>query len=448
MGFEDMTSNWIKVTVEDIKSSCPNALATGPFGSSISSKFFQDYGVPVIRGGNLSENINLRLIDENLVFLSKEKAQEFKRSIVRKGDLIFTSWGTIGQVGLIDDRCKYSEYVVSNKQMKFTPDSEKADSLFLYYLFSSPEISGRIKNEAIGSSVPGYNLTLLRSIELRLPPLSEQKAIAHILSSFDDKIELNRQMNETLEAMARAIFKSWFVDFDPVSAKRSGRQPAGMDTATADLFPDEFEESSLGLIPKGWRVGTLGDIAENPRRGVKPENITPNTPYIGLEHMPKRSISLSDWGSVEDINSNKYQFYQGEILFGKLRPYFHKVGVAALDGICSTDILVITPKLQEWFSFVLSIVSSDDFINYTNITSTGTRMPRTNWNDMSKYEIIIPSIEIVKTFNYQLVPFVNKIKSHIFESHTLATIRDTLLPKLMSGEIRVKEAEKIINDKL
>lgn len=293
-------------------------------------------------------------------------------------------------------------------------------------------------------AVAGITGTDLVKLLIPLPPLSEQKAIAHILSSFDDKIELNRQMNETLEAMARAIFKSWFVDFDPVSAKRSGRQPAGMDTATADLFPDEFEESSLGLIPKGWRVGKLGDIAENLRRGVKPENITPNTPYIGLEHMPKRSISLSDWGSVEDINSNKYQFYQGEILFGKLRPYFHKVGVAALDGICSTDILVITPKLQEWFSFVLSIVSSDDFINYTNITSTGTRMPRTNWNDMSKYEIIIPSIEIVKTFNYQLVPFVNKIKSHIFESHTLATLRDTLLPKLMSGEIRVKEAEKIM----
>jgi type I restriction enzyme S subunit len=121
-------------------------------------------------------------------------------------------------------------------------------------------VQNQLHERATGTTVLGIKQSELRKINLVIPPLSEQKAIAHILSSFDDKIELNRQMNETLEAMARAIFKSWFVDFDPVSAKRSGRQPAGMDTATADLFPDEFEESSLGLIPKGWRVVKLGDV--------------------------------------------------------------------------------------------------------------------------------------------------------------------------------------------
>jgi type I restriction enzyme S subunit len=212
---------WREITVEDLKAPTENALATGPFGSSISSRYFQQHGVPVIRGSNLTEDIGTRLGDDGLVFVSEEKAAEFKRSIVRKGDLVFTCWGTINQVGLIDDRAKYNEYVISNKQMNFTPDPEKADDLFLYYLFSGPQMQEAIKNQGIGSSVPGFNLGQLRAIRLKVPPLPEQRAIAHILGTLDDKIELNRRMNETLEAMARAIFKSWFVDFDPVRAKHA-----------------------------------------------------------------------------------------------------------------------------------------------------------------------------------------------------------------------------------
>ncbi len=181
MGIE----KWQEVTVEDLKAPFENALATGPFGSSIGSRFFQDHGIPVIRGSNLSQNIATRLNDDGLVFISAEKATEFKRSIVRKGDLIFTCWGTINQVGLIDDRTQYSEYVISNKQMKFTPDQNKADSLFLYYLFSSPKIQDRIKNQSIGSSVPGFNLGQLRAIRFRIPPLPEQKTIAQSLSDVD-----------------------------------------------------------------------------------------------------------------------------------------------------------------------------------------------------------------------------------------------------------------------
>jgi type I restriction enzyme, S subunit len=140
-----MASEWHEVAVEDIKAPSENALATGPFGSSIGSRFFVDAGVPVIRGSNLSEDIGLRLKDEDLVFLSADKAKEFSRSTVREGDLVFTCWGTVNQIGLIDKHARYQEYVISNKQMKLTPDPEQADSLFLYYLFSSPELQDRIK---------------------------------------------------------------------------------------------------------------------------------------------------------------------------------------------------------------------------------------------------------------------------------------------------------------
>lgn len=251
-------------------------------------------------------------------------------------------------------------------------------------------------------------------------------------------------MNHTLEAIARALFKSWFIDFDPVRAKMDGQQPAGIDAETAALFPDKFEDSLLGKIPKDWKSGVLKDISENPKRTIRPEQILVGTPYIGLEHMPKRSIALSDWEISDNVESNKFQFRQGDVLFGKLRPYFHKVGVAIQNEVCSTDILVIIPKHPEWFSFTLAYVSSDKFVNYTNMSSDGTRMPRTNWQVMGKYPIVIPSVEIAKAFNTEILVIVQMIRSHIFQSKTLASIRNTLLPKLLSGEIRVKDAEKVV----
>lgn len=169
-------------------------MATGPFGSSIGSRFFRSSGVPVIRGGNLSSDTSVRLRDTDLVFLTEAKAAEFRRSTVRQGDLIFTCWGTINQVGLIDATAKYAEYVISNKQMKLTPDKAQVSSEFLYYLFSGPLMQREILKGSIGSSIPGFNLTRLRSLKILLPPtLTEQLAIANALSDADQTVqELDR----------------------------------------------------------------------------------------------------------------------------------------------------------------------------------------------------------------------------------------------------------------
>ena len=255
-------------------------------------------------------------------------------------------------------------------------------------------VQSQLKARSTGTTVLGIRQSELKKVEIPLPPLDEQNQIAHILGTLDDKIELNRQMNETLEAIARTIFKSWFVDFDPVRAKMEGRMPAGMDAETAALFPSAFQDSPLGKIPKGWKVSTLGEIGENVRRSVKASEIDSDELYIGLEHMPRRNIALSEWQAADEIGSNKYRFRKGEILFGKLRPYFHKVGVAPIEGVCSTDILVVQPINSEWFGIVLGLVSSDEFIAYTNAYSAGTRMPRTNWKDMSRYEIVLPQVKV------------------------------------------------------
>ena len=288
------------------------------------------------------------------------------------------------------------------------------------------------------------NQTILSQIPTTIPAPPEQRRIAHILGTLDDKIELNQQMNETLEATARTIFKAWFVDFDPVKAKIQGRKPPFMDTETAALFPSAFQDSSLGKIPKSWKVGTLGEIAENVRRSVKVDEIDSSARFLGLEHMPRRSITLFEWETASEIHSNKYRFRKGEILFGKLNPHFHKVGVAPIDGICSTDILVIQPIDSEWFGVVLSLVSSDNFVAYTNSYAKGTTLPRTNWNDMSRHEIALPNVEIAQKYTEFIQLIINKIIENIHQSHTLAQTRDKLLPKLLSGEIRVDAAAEIL----
>ena len=271
-----------------------------------------------------------------------------------------------------------------------------------------------------------------------LPPLREQDLVANTLSMLDDKIELNRRMNETLQAMARAIFKDWFVDFGPTRAKAEGRAPY-LAPELWDLFPDAIDDEDK---PVGWRKGILADIAVSPRRGVSPADVAENTPYIGLEHMPRRSIALTEWEGAGSVKSNKSVFQRGEFLFGKLRPYFHKVGLAPLDGICSTDIVVVVPRDPDWAAFTLTCLSSDEFVDYTDQTSTGTKMPRTSWKTMGQYRICLPMGEVARAFQSLAHPLFEVVSTNIHESRTLAATRDLLLPKLMSGEIRPAEAEK------
>ena len=314
------------------------------------------------------------------------------------------------------------------------------DKLYCYYLLLLER--PRIVEQGSGTVFTNLKTDILKRHRVRVPPLPEQRAIAHILGTLDDKIELNRRMNETLEAMARALFKSWFVDFEPVRAKMEGRWRRGeclpgLPAEHYDLFPDRLADSEMGEIPDGWGVKALGEVARQRRSGVKPDEIDAESPYIALEHMPKRCIALTQWSNAVGLASGKFKFEQGDILFGKLRPYFHKVGVAPLDGVCSTDIVVVHPTSNLWFGFVLGHTSSAEFVDSTDATSTGTRMPRTNWPDMARYKVALPSIEVSRAFTGLVEPCVNRIVSAIHESHSLAAQRDALLPRLVSGAVGV-----------
>jgi type I restriction enzyme S subunit len=244
------------------------------------------------------------------------------------------------------------------------------------------------------------------------------------------------------------------VDFDPVRAKMAGESPESickrlkLTPEILDLFPDRLVDSELGEIPEGWRVGNLGSIAKNVRRTITPSSIEQNTAYIALEHMPRQSVALHEWDIADSVESNKFYFRKGEILFGKLRPYFHKVGVAPTDGICSTDILVIIPKSSEWLGFSLGHLSSKELVDYANSGSTGTRMPRTNWNELAKYIVVIPTEHLARKLNEIIQTQIEQIISITHVNRSIKTLRDALLPKLISGEIRVLDAQWMLEEAL
>ena len=429
-----MAADWPTARIADVAS----RVAMGPFGSAIRVETFVADGVPVISG----QHLHGYRVDSSVGFnfVTEEHANRLRNANVLPGDVVFTHAGNIGQVAMVPRDSSYERFVISQRQFYVRCDESKVLPEYLVAYFKSHSGQHQLLANRTQVGVPSIAqpVSYLRTIEIPLPPIGEQVAITSILMALDDKIGLNRRTNETLEAMARALFKSWFIDFDPVRVKAEARDPALPDSI-ADLFPDRFEDSGLGEIPVGWHQGVLGDIAEHPRRGVASTEIDSGTPYIALEHMPRHSIALDDWDTADGVASGKFKFRRGEVLFGKLRPYFHKVGVAPIDGVCSTDIVVVRPREEEWFGVTLATLSSDEFVEYTSAGSTGTKMPRTSWNEMARYRLAIPPEAVALMFTSIVRPIADRIGASIHESRTLGSIRDALLPKLVSGQIRVSE---------
>ena len=252
-------------------------------------------------------------------------------------------------------------------------------------------------------------------------------------------------MNEMLEEIAKAIFKSWFVDFDPVRAKMEGR-PTGLSDDISALFPDELVDSEIGEVPKGWGVSNLSEIGRNRSITVKPSEMTSDLSYVGLEHLSRGHTLLSEWDSPENIGSNKTCFESGDILFGKLRPYFKKSVVVEQSGICSTDIVAIAPISLSTQFFVICTVSQQRFFDFISQGSTGTRMPRTSWKHMCEFQFAFPTESLLKVFQDIISPIYGKAFLNISENKTLSNLRDTLLPKLISGELQIPDADKFLEE--
>jgi len=294
---------------------------------------------------------------------------------------------------------------------------------FCYYLL----ISIKFSRFNVGSGVPTLNRNHIHPLPIKLPPLPEQRAIAHILGTLDDKIELNRKMNETLEAMARAIFKSWFVDFLPVRAKTEGRD-TGLPKEIADLFPDSFENSELGEIPKGWRVENLGEVVT-----------------LAYGKALKKAIRMS--GNIPVYGSNGQVGWHNEKLVDGPGIIVGRKGNPGIITWVPTDFFPIDTT---FYVVPKGPISSLYYLFYSlglqDLPSLGadSAVPGLNRNMAYMNHIIIPPIKILQLFDTQVDNLYKKIQANNDQSTTLSAIRDALLHKLISGEIRVTEAERIM----
>ncbi|MFZ2899863.1 MAG: restriction endonuclease subunit S [Saprospiraceae bacterium] len=407
---------WEKTKLDEIKNDEKYSLIGGPFGSKLTSKDYVSVeGVPVIRGINLP--FEKKFSHDDLVFVSEEKAVELRSNLAYPNDIIFTQRGTLGQVGLIPIGY-YEKYVVSQSQMKLTVNPEKAIPEFVYYFFSSEEGRRSIEAKSITSGVPHINLGILKSTEIPLPPLPTQHRIASILSAYDDLIENNLKRIKLLEEAAQNIYREWFVHFRYPGHERVRRGADG--------------------LPEGWRRGKLSDIAYLKKKTVKPTEFESFTRYVGLEHIPRQSITLKDWGTTDDINSDKLFFEKLDILFGKIRPYFHKVVVAPFNGVTSTDTYVVQSKTQEAYSFLMMVLSSTHFVEYSYVTcKEGSKMPRADWGMMEKYPITVAPQKLLKEFNDIVAALLRHTFQLVEMNVFLKEARDILLPRLMNRTIEV-----------
>ncbi len=319
-------------------------------------------------------------------------------------------------------------------------DSERLTTKFLYYALR-PKLS-ELRSFSTGAATKFLTLTILNETAIEVPSLDEQHRIAGILSAYDELIENNQRRIRILEDMARSLYREWFIRFrfptenepSPDAARHPLPPPLPLGEGRGEGRV-KLVDSPLGQIPQGWEVKKLGDIAEDMRRNIPKGKLDEPQPYVGLEHIPRRSLALDSWETASELGSNKLAFKKGEVLFGKIRPYFHKVSIAPFDGLCSADTIVIRARQPEHYTIVVGCVSSDEFVAHATATSNGSKMPRANWSVLEEYPVAIPALAIARQFSAVMEPAIQQMQALIFQTANLRRTRDLLLPRLLSGQV-------------
>jgi type I restriction enzyme S subunit len=432
-----MAGEWRDRTIADCASAEPYSTQIGPFGKALMADEYTESGVPLLRGINVNRG---RFHDDDFVFIDEKTADRLAKFESYPGDVLLVHKGTLGQIGLMPAKRKYSRYIMGNSMMRVRCDPAKLLPEYLYYWLSSPAGQHYLFSRVSQVGVPQIQtpLTTLREASLPVPPGPEQRAIAHILGTLDDKIELNRRMSETLEAMARALFKSWFVDFDPVRAKAEGRDP-GLPKPLADLFPDRLVDSDLGEIPEGWEVACVDDefhltMGQSPP-GETYNEIGEGTPfYQGRADFESRFPKRRVYCTAPTRLANA-----GDTLISVRAPV-GDINMAAEDCAIGRGVAAARHKTRSR-SYTYQFMRGLEDV-FARFEAEGTVFGSISKKDFHAIPCVAPPARVVSSFETMLSPLDDRIENLAGESHTLVALRDALLPKLISGELRVKDAEK------
>ena len=380
--------------------------------------FYSEYvkeGIPFYRSKEIIEASQGQAISEPL-YISFEKYNEIKKQfgVPAPGDMLLTSVGTIGIPYIV--KLNDCFYFKDGNLTWFRNFDKLLLSKFLYYWISSNEGQSILNNTTIGSSQKALTISSLKQLECPLPPVGVQSQIVNILESYDNLIENNQKQIKLLEEAAQRLYKEWFVDL---------------------RFPGYEDVQIVDGVPEGWKKTTIENKCTLKKTIVHPEETQTGTAYIGLEHIPRHDFCLSNWGDASEVSSNKYIYNQKDIIFGQIRPYFHKVGFAINDGVASTDSFIMKPDERCWGLFLLT-VSSDAFVQFAYQTcKEGAKMPRADWRQMKEYPLLIPGASLLCRFETFVAEITDKIRTIVLQNRYLTEARNRLLPKLMSGEIEL-----------
>ncbi|TVM01653.1 MAG: restriction endonuclease subunit S [Candidatus Brocadia sp. WS118] len=375
---------------------------------------YLDEGTAIIRSQNVYNGL---FMTEGLAYITEEHAEQLKGVTIELRDILLNITGDS-----VARCCQVPNSVLParvNQHVAIVrPDRKKLLPEFLCYYMISPLTQKYLLSRAgSGGTRNALTKAMIENLEVPCPSLNIQERIASILSAYDDLIDNNRRRIQLLEQAARLLYKEWFVHL---------------------RFPGHEHVKIIDGVPEGWEKVPLSYLCTDVRESAIPKDLNPDTAYIGLEHIPRRSITLDTWGTVSEIDSNKFKFAERDILFGKIRPYFHKVGFSLVDGIASSDAIVIRPTEDHIYYYTLFLLSSDEFVALASKTvREGSKMPRADWKFLLKSEFKRPPETVLSLFNDVVSPICDQLQNLALQNRKLFKARDLLLPRLMNGEFEI-----------
>lgn len=408
------------------------SVISGPFGSNIGQRFFQDSGVPVIRGNNLTTDFR-KFNDDGFVFLTEEKADELKADAIR-GDILFTAAGTIGQVGMIPQSSKYTRYVISNKQLRFRVNPEIADPEYVYYWLASPWIYKTIVNRNTGSTVPLINLGIIKSLPIFLSEsIIEQKKISKILSLIDEKITLNSHIIGELEAMAKTLYDYWFVQFDFPDTNGKPYKSSGGKIVYSPIFKRE--------IPEGWNISKVGSVTKTELGGTPSTKVNSYWENANIPWLSSAETASFPIVSAEQMitqtgidNSAATLLPKGTVVISIVR--YIRPSILGLDAATNQSVVGIRENENLKYSFIYPYFCNE--VPRLMGLRGGAQQPHINKRTIDDSPIAIPPSNILESYYKIADPVYKEIINLGFQNNELTKLRDWLLPMLMNGQVTIK----------
>jgi len=445
-----MSSEWPRLKVHELQASGTLLVEDGNHGEyRPRPDEFAIEGTSFIRAADMA--------DGRVLFKSAERINDIARARVRKGigqpgDVLLSHKGTVGKVAFVESNCP--DFVCSPQTTFWRVlDESVIDRRYLFAYLQSHDFKVQLASRKGETDMADYvSLTAQRQLSVPLPSIGVQRAIGDYSAMFADRITLLRETNTTLEAIAQALFKSWFVDFDPVRAKVAGRAPEGMDEATAALFPDSFEDSELGEVPRGWGIGSVASVARLHKSTVNPA-VAPERwfQHFSLPAYDEGQMPLMQQGA--EIKSNKTSIPTSAVLLSKLNPHIPRVWLPSsisAEAVCSTEFLVFVPSQVATTSFVYSLLSAPDFCGRLCqlVTGTSNSHQRVKPDSVLSLPQVVPDPACIRAYDSIVDGLYARLRQNRETSQQLAALRDTLLPRLISGQLRLPEATEAVDHAL